>query len=136
MGHALLCASKWTLSIAIAIFSTCRPSQFKFYAARGSVRTYPRRDRPKPVFLLTGSVMSCPLRRVISAPIEELASFRYFEASLMRRVPLPNAAHRALPWSLSRGLEKVDIQQVAPLLRRLSALDRYAQRCSSSLRKR
>jgi hypothetical protein len=37
---------------------------------------------------------------------------------------------------IEQGLKKGEIQQVTPLLRRLSALDRYAQRCSSSLRKR
>ena len=37
---------------------------------------------------------------------------------------------------IERGLEKGEIQQVTPLLRRLFALDRYAQRCSSTLRKR
>ena len=37
---------------------------------------------------------------------------------------------------IKRGLEKGEIQQVTPLLRRLFALDRYAQRCSSTLRKR
>jgi len=37
---------------------------------------------------------------------------------------------------IEQGLKKGDIQQIAPLLRRLSALDRYALRCSSSLRKR
>jgi RNA polymerase-interacting CarD/CdnL/TRCF family regulator len=35
---------------------------------------------------------------------------------------------------IERGLEKGDIQQIAQLLRRLAALDRYRQRCSSSLR--
>jgi hypothetical protein len=37
---------------------------------------------------------------------------------------------------IERGLEKGEVQQVTPLLRRLFALDRYAQRCSSNLRKR
>lgn len=37
---------------------------------------------------------------------------------------------------IERGLEKGDIQQIACLLRRSAALDRYAQRCSSSVRKR
>jgi hypothetical protein len=37
---------------------------------------------------------------------------------------------------IERGLKRRDIQEIASLLRRLSALDRYAQRCSSSLRKR
>jgi len=37
---------------------------------------------------------------------------------------------------IEQGLKKGDIQQIAPLLRRLSALDRYARRCSSSLRKK
>jgi hypothetical protein len=37
---------------------------------------------------------------------------------------------------IEQGLKRGGIQQVASLLRRLSALDRYALRCSSSLRKR
>jgi hypothetical protein len=37
---------------------------------------------------------------------------------------------------IERSLKKGDIQRIAPLLRSLSALDRYAQRCSSSLRKK
>jgi hypothetical protein len=37
---------------------------------------------------------------------------------------------------IEQGLEQGDIQQIATRLRRLFALDRYAQRCSSTLRKR
>jgi hypothetical protein len=37
---------------------------------------------------------------------------------------------------IEQVLKKGDTQQSTSLLRRLSALDRYAQRCSSSLRKR
>lgn len=37
---------------------------------------------------------------------------------------------------LEQGLKRGDIQEIARLLRHLSGLDRYAQRCSSSLRKR
>ena len=37
---------------------------------------------------------------------------------------------------LEQGLKRGDIQKIARLLRQLSGLDRYAQRCSSSLRKR
>jgi hypothetical protein len=37
---------------------------------------------------------------------------------------------------IEQGLKKGDTQKTASLLRRLSALDRYAQRCSSSLRKK
>jgi RNA polymerase-interacting CarD/CdnL/TRCF family regulator len=37
---------------------------------------------------------------------------------------------------IERGLKRGDIQEIARLLRHLSCLDRYTQRCSSSLRKR
>lgn len=37
---------------------------------------------------------------------------------------------------IEHSLRKGDIQDITSLLRRLSALDRYAQRCFSSLRKR
>ena len=37
---------------------------------------------------------------------------------------------------LEQGLKRGDIQKIARFLRHLSGLDRYAQRCSSSLRKR
>jgi hypothetical protein len=37
---------------------------------------------------------------------------------------------------IEQGLKTGDVQKVSSLLRRLSALDRYMQRCSSSLRKR
>jgi hypothetical protein len=37
---------------------------------------------------------------------------------------------------IEQGFKKEGVQKTTPLLRRLSALDRYAQRCSSSLRKR
>jgi hypothetical protein len=37
---------------------------------------------------------------------------------------------------IEQGLKTGDVQKVTSLLLRLSALDRYAQRCSSSLRKK
>jgi hypothetical protein len=37
---------------------------------------------------------------------------------------------------IERGLEQGEVRRIAHQLRRLSALDRYAQRCFSSLRKR
>jgi hypothetical protein len=77
------------------------------------------------------------LRHGLAARLEGALSegFLGIEA-LSDRVTQIEAEKVRLCQEIERGLEQGDIQQIAPQLRRLSALDRYAQRCFSSLRKR
>ena len=56
--------------------------------------------------------------------------------ALSGRLSQIEAERLRLHQKIQQALKKGDVQQVTSLLRRSSALDRYAQRCSSSLRKR
>jgi hypothetical protein len=56
--------------------------------------------------------------------------------ALSDRLSQIEAERLRLYQEIEQGLKKGDIQEIARRLRHLSGLDRYAQRCSSSLRKR
>jgi hypothetical protein len=56
--------------------------------------------------------------------------------ALSGRLSQIEAERLRLHKKIQQALKKGDIQQITLLLRRSSALHRYAQRCSSSLRKR
>jgi hypothetical protein len=56
--------------------------------------------------------------------------------ALSDRLSQIEAERLRLHQKIEQALKEGNAQQITSLLRRLSALDRYAQRCSSSLRKR
>jgi hypothetical protein len=56
--------------------------------------------------------------------------------ALSGRLSQIEAERLRLHQKIEQALREGNVQQITSLLRRLCALDRYAQRCSSSLRKR
>lgn len=77
------------------------------------------------------------LRHGLANQLEGAVPERFLDLEeLSDRMDQIEAEKVRLCQEVERGLVQADVQQIAHHLRRLSALDRYAQRCSSSLRKR
>ena len=77
------------------------------------------------------------LRHGLAAQLEGASPEGFLDLEALSGRMMQIEAERAkLCQEIEGGLERGDIQQLARHLRGLSALDRYSQRCFSSLRKR
>jgi hypothetical protein len=77
------------------------------------------------------------LRHGLAARLDGALSEGFLDIEeLSDRMTQIEAERVRLCQEIERGLEQGVVGEIAPQLRRLSALDRYAQRCFSSLRKR